>query len=135
VEIFSTGVGDAEICFFCGNRPSNNTLTFGGNPGIFSPNAPGFRKNLAGNMQFSNGLNLWQDFTGSADIAINTAANKIVKRGASGEVNANSFNVGGVKVVGAQCPAIPNSNGSTADNRRTINGLLACLRTHGVVAP
>lgn len=135
LEIFSTGIGDAEICFFCANGPSNNTLTFGGNMGVLNPKAPGFRKNVAGKMQFSHGSNLWEDFTGSADIAVNSTANKIVRRGAGGEVNTSSVKVGGVKVVGAQCPAITNSNGTTADNRRTINSLLACLRTHGVVAP
>jgi hypothetical protein len=134
LEIFSTGIGDAEICFFCANGPSNNTLTFGGNTGVLNPDAPGFRKNVAGKMQFSNGNGLWEDFTGSADIAVDSTANKIVKRGASGEVNTSSVKVGGVKVVGMQCPAIPNSNGSLADNRRTLNSLLACLRTHGVVA-
>ena len=135
LEIFSTGIGDAEICFFCANGPSNNTLTFGGNMGVLNPNAPGFRKNVAGKMQFSNGGGLWQDFTGLADVTVNSIANTIVKRGASGEVNTSSVKVGGVKVVGAQCPAISNSNGTTADNRRTINSVLACLRTHGVVAP
>jgi hypothetical protein len=135
LDIFSTGVGDAEICFFCGDGPSNNTLTFGGNMGALNPNAPGFRKNVAGKMQFSHGGNLWQDFTGSADITVNGTANKIVQRGASGEINISSVKVGGVKVIGAQCPAIPNSNGSLADNRRAINNLLTCLRTHGAVAP
>jgi hypothetical protein len=135
LEIFNTVVGDAEICLFCANVPSNNTLTFGGNMGVLNPNAPGLRKNAAGKMQFSNGLNLWENFTGSADIAVDSTANKIVKRGASGEVNTSSVKVGGVKVVGAQCPAISSSNGSLADNRRTINSLLSCLRTHGVVAP
>ena len=134
LEIFSTGIGDAEICFFCANSPSNNTLTFGGNMGVLNPNAPGFRKNVAGKMQFSNGGGVWQDLTGLADVAVISTANTIVKRGASGEVNTTGVKVGGVKVVGAQCPAIPNSNGSLADNRRTLNSLLACLRTHGVVA-
>jgi len=135
LEIFNTGIGDAEICFFCANGPSNNTLTFGGNMGVLNPNAPGFRKNVAGKMQFSNGGGVWQDFTGLADVAVNGIANTIVQRGASGEINTSSVKVGGVKVVGTQCPAIPNSNGSTTDNRRTINSVLACLRTHGVVAP
>ena len=135
LEIFNTGIGDAEICFFCANGPSNNTLTFGGNMGVLNPNAPGFRKNVAGKMQFSNGGGVWLDFTGLADVAVNGIANTIVQRGASGEINTSSVKVGGVKVVGVQCPAIPNSNGSTTDNRRTINSVLACLRTHGVVAP
>jgi|GEM_PF-4846445 len=63
--------------------------------------------------------------------------------GLGAEVRAKSYNtngggsykVGGVKVVGAQCSAIPNSNGTMADNARAINALLACMRTHGMIAP
>jgi len=135
LEIFNTGIGDAEICLFCADGPSNNTLTFGGNMGVLNPNAPGFRKNVAGKMQFSNGSGVWQDFTGLADVAVDGIANTIVKRGPGGEVNTNSVKVGGVKVIGAQCQAIPNSTGSLADNRRATNSMLACLRTHGIVAP
>lgn len=63
--------------------------------------------------------------------------------GLGAEVRARSYNtnsggsykVSGVKVVGAQCSAIPNSNGTLADNTRAINALLTCMRAHGLVAP
>jgi hypothetical protein len=136
LDLFSTDLGDAEIGLFGNSAPEFvSTLTFGGTKGSLNPNAPGIRRNGHNGLQFSNGAGIWQSWLGTADVDENPTANKIVKRGASGEINTSSVKVGGIKVVGAQCPAIPNSNGSTADNRRTINGLLACLRTHGVVAP
>jgi hypothetical protein len=46
-----------------------------------------------------------------------------------------SFKINGTKVVGAPCPAIPNSNGTTGDNKRAINALLTCMRSHGLVGP
>ncbi|HKB65426.1 MAG TPA: hypothetical protein VKC61_06180 [Pyrinomonadaceae bacterium] len=136
LDLFATDLGDAEIGLFGNSAPEFvSTLTFGGIRGLLNPNAPGFRKNGNNGMQFSNGAGIWQSWIGTVDVDTNATANKIVKRGAGGEINTSSVKVGGVKVVGAQCPAIPSSNGSTADNRRTINSLLACLRTHGVVAP
>ena len=63
--------------------------------------------------------------------------------GLGGEIRAKSYNtnnggsyrVNNTKVVGAQCAPIPNSNGTQADNARAINALLACMRSHGMVAP
>lgn len=136
LDLFATSLGDTEIGLFGNSAPEViSTLTFGGTKGSLNPNVPGIRRNGHNGLQFSNGGGVWQDFTGLADVAVNSIANTIVQRGASGEVNTSSVKVGGVKVVGVQCPAIPNSSGSTADNRRTINSVLACLRTHGVVAP
>jgi len=136
LDLFSTSLGDTEIGLFGNSAPEVvSTLSFGGISGSLNPNAPGIRRKGRNGLQFSNGGGVWQDFTGLADVALNSIANTIVQRGASGEINTSSVKVGGVKVVGTQCPSIPNSSGSTADNRRTINSLLACLRTHGVVAP
>jgi hypothetical protein len=63
VELFSTGIGDAEIGLFSGDGdPENdNRLTFGGTAGALNPNAPGFRS-LQAKMQYSNGSNVWHDF-------------------------------------------------------------------------
>lgn len=54
------------------------------------------------------------------------------------DVNTSSggaYKTNGVKVVGAQCGAISDSDGTAADNARAINSLLGCLRSHGLVAP
>lgn len=42
--------------------------------------------------------------------------------------------IGGVKVLGGQQPAIPNSDGTAADNARAINAILTALRSHGLIA-
>src|SRR6185503_11009511 len=125
VDLFATSLGDAEIGLFGNSAPEViSALTFGGTSGLLNPNAPGIRRNGHNGLQFSNGAGVWQSWIGTAEVDANATANKIVKRGASGEINTNSVKVGGVKVLGAQCTAIPNSNGSLADNRRAINGLL-----------
>jgi len=135
VDLFSTALGDAEIGLFGNSAPEFvSTLTFGGISGSLNPNAPGIRRNGYNGLQFSNGGGIWQSWIGTVDVDSNATPNKIVKRGPGGEINTSSVKVGGAKVVGAQCPAITNSNGSTADNRRAINNILACLRTHGLVA-
>jgi len=136
VDLFATSLGDAEIGLFGNSAPEVvSALTFGGTSGLLNPNAPGIRRNGRNGLQFSNGAGVWQGWIGTVDVDANAGANKIVRRGAAGEINTTSVKVGGVKVVGAQCLAISNSNGSLADNRRAINSLLTCLRTHGVVAP
>jgi hypothetical protein len=46
------------------------------------------------------------------------------------------YKVNGVKVVGAQSSAIPDASGGVtidAEARTAINGLLAALRTHGMI--
>lgn len=45
-----------------------------------------------------------------------------------------SYKVDNVKVVGNQCAAIANSNGTQADDTRAINAILTCMRSHGLVA-
>lgn len=47
--------------------------------------------------------------------------------------SSSQFNVAGVKVVGTQCPAIPNAVDAT-DAVVKLNQLLGCLRAHGLVA-
>jgi hypothetical protein len=51
-----------------------------------------------------------------------------------GTIEAPSVKVGGAQVLGNQCPPIPDTNGSLADNQRAINSLLQCLRAHGALA-
>jgi hypothetical protein len=46
-----------------------------------------------------------------------------------------SYKVAGTKVVGNRCAAIPNSNGTQADDTRAINAILSCMRAHGLVSP
>ncbi len=48
--------------------------------------------------------------------------------------NGASYKVNNTKVVGAQCAAILNSNGTDSDTTRAVNAVLACLRSHGLVA-
>jgi hypothetical protein len=52
----------------------------------------------------------------------------------SGDLFANSVKVGNKKVVGSQCPAIPNAV-DAADMLAKFNSLLVCLRSHGLIAP
>lgn len=42
--------------------------------------------------------------------------------------------VGGKQILGNQMPAIANSNGTTEDNTRVNNAILAALRAHGLIA-
>ncbi|HEY0098386.1 MAG TPA: hypothetical protein VGB76_05470 [Pyrinomonadaceae bacterium] len=53
---------------------------------------------------------------------------------ANGKVNAAEYRVGGTKVLGTQCAAIANAT-DAATAITQLNSLLACLRTHGSVAP
>ena len=59
--------------------------------------------------------------------------------GVNGTVNADvSYEVNNVKVLGARGAAVPDATGGTtvdAEARTAINGLLAALRTHGLIAP
>lgn len=48
--------------------------------------------------------------------------------------NGGSYKVNNTKVVGAQCGAILNSNGTQTDTTRAVNAVLVCLRSHGLVA-
>lgn len=50
------------------------------------------------------------------------------------ETGAAGLLVGGNRVVGGQLPAIADSTGTTADNQRAINAILAALRSHGLIA-
>src|SRR5688500_6766802 len=49
-------------------------------------------------------------------------------------VNAPNYRVNNKQVVGAQCAAIPDPNGTLADGTRALKATLACLRQHGLVA-
>lgn len=52
-----------------------------------------------------------------------------------GRLELSSFlMINSTKVLGGQQPAIPNSNGTTADNARAINAILVAMRGHGLIA-
>lgn len=44
------------------------------------------------------------------------------------------FSVAGKRIIGGQQAAIANTDGSTADNARAINAILAAMRSHGLIA-
>lgn len=75
----------------------------------------------------ANSLNFYNP-NGNAATTLNGSFNAVAQNGGSYKVN-------GTKVVGAQCAAIPNSNGTQADSTRAINAILSCMRSHGLVAP
>lgn len=77
----------------------------------------------------------FSDIQTAYDVDVSATANKIIKRGPAGEVNVDSVQVGGVKVIGSRCTAIVNSDGTLADTVRAVNATLSCLRSHGLVAP
>jgi len=96
-----------------GIRFSANSDPFGGSDVTVSRNA-------------ANSLNFFNP-DGNVPTTLNGSFNASTQNGASYKVN-------GTKVVGSQCPAIPDSLGTIKDNRRAINALLACMRSHGMVA-
>lgn len=51
----------------------------------------------------------------------------------SGLVRASGVQVGEKQVLSSRQPAIPNSDGSAADNTRAINAILSALRAHGLI--
>jgi len=121
-------------------------FAYGPNFGITPSTMIGDRVGLAAGrtVSFSSSTNP----EGSADVTLVRTGVGLLQvenplTGLGAEVRAKSYNtngggsykVGGVKVVGNQCGAIPNSNGTSADNARAINALLACMRTHGMIAP
>lgn len=56
VELFSTGIGDAEVGMFNSSAPQSVlTLNFGGTTGALNPNGIGFRKNGTNGMQVNHG--------------------------------------------------------------------------------
>ncbi|GAA5514762.1 hypothetical protein Dcar01_03523 [Deinococcus carri] len=50
-----------------------------------------------------------------------------------GNVRGTAFWANGKQVVGEQQAAIPDSDGSAADNKRAINAILAVMRAHGLI--
>lgn len=44
------------------------------------------------------------------------------------------YQVASTRVIGGQVAAIANSTGSTADNTRALNEILAAMRSHGLIA-
>lgn len=85
--------------------------------------------------QITGNYSGYSDIQTAYDVDSASAAYKIVKRGSSAEINVSRVEVGGVKVLGARCGAIANSDGTEEDNTRAVNAMLACLRTHGMIAP
>jgi len=130
-KLFGGGITGETLSIF------GNSSTGGGKPLTISvgSNGAGFRIGGNGNRwQATGNYSGYSDIQTAFDVSTTNIANKIVKRGASGEIDIGSVKVNGAKVVGTQCPAIPNSTGR-ADNTRAINALLACLRQHGLIAP
>lgn len=96
---------------------------------------------------FRNNANrlLWKNATNSNTIAPIWVdnQNRVQVGGNQDTTVINSLNLsyndkvkrGSVQILGSQCAAILNSNGSQADDTRAINAVLSCLRSHGVVAP
>lgn len=73
--------------------------------------------------------------------------NAIVKRDNAGDFAASTITaeaaleasvlgllVNGIKVVGIQCPSIDNADGTLASATTAVNAVIACMRTHGLVA-
>lgn len=59
---------------------------------------------------------------------------EVTRAGVYAPINAGQYKVSGTKVVGTQCAAILNSDGTLADTVRAVNATLACLRSHGLAA-
>lgn len=99
-----------------------------------------------GRIAFKNGQMgvMWANATGSNTIAplLVDNQNRVVVGGGQQETLVNStkltytstVNRGSKQILGAQCLAVPDSDGTQADDTRAINGLLGCLRTHGLLA-
>jgi hypothetical protein len=85
------------------------------------PNDPAVSQLLFGD---SNGI-------GVANIA---GVLEIKKATLPATVSAGPYKVNGTQVLGSQCARILDSNGSLKDNRRAINEVLGCMRSHGLVA-
>lgn len=60
---------------------------------------------------------------------------QVQRNGNPSTITAGAYKAFGVKVIGAQCGAVLDSNGTLTDTVRAVNATLACLRSHGLVAP